>query len=82
MKATARVITGSVRARAIGIGQGVGIAACGLPAGIDATANPTERKNLYKPIRVSPEAPQMLVWLTPGNTVDYTIITNLDWQII
>lgn len=82
MKATARVITGSVKARAIGIGQGVGIAACGLPAGIDATANPTERKNPYKPIRVSPEAPQMLVWLTPGNTVDYTIITNLDWQII
>jgi hypothetical protein len=82
MKATARVITGSVKARAIGIGQGVGIAACGLPTGIDAAANPTERKNLYKPIRVSPEAPQMLVWLTPGNTVDYTIITNLDWQII
>lgn len=82
MKATARVITGRVKARAIGIGQGVGIAACGLLTGIDATANPTERKNLYKPIRVSPEAPQVLVWLTPGNTVDYTIITNLDWQII
>ena len=82
MKATARVITGSVKARAIGIGQGVGVAACGLPTGIDATANPTEHKNPYKPIRVSPEAPQMLVWLTPGNTVDYTIITNLDWQII
>ena len=82
MKAIARVITGSVKARAIGIGQGVGVAVCGLPTGIDATANPTERKNLYKPIRVSPEAPQMLVWLTPGNTVDYAIITNLDWQII
>ena len=82
MKATARVITDSVKARAIGISQNVGIAACGLPTGIDATANPTERKNLYKPIRVSPEAPQMLVWLTPGNTVDYTIITNLDWKII
>ena len=82
MKATARVITGSVKARAIGVGQGVGVAACGMPTGIDATANPTERKNLYKSIRVSPETPQMLVWLTPGNTVDYTIITNLDWQII
>ena len=82
MKATARVITGSVKARAIGIGQGVSIAACGLPAGIEVTATVDERKNLYKPIRVSPETPQMLVWLTPGNTVDYTIITNLDWQII
>lgn len=82
MKATARVTTGSVRARAIGISQGVGVAACGLPTGINAMANIDERKNLYKPIRVSPGAPQMLVWLTPGNTVDYTIITNLDWQII
>lgn len=82
MEATARVITGSVKARAIGISQGVGIAACGLPTGISAKATIDERKNLYKPIRVSPEAPQMLVWLTPGNTVDYTIITNLDWQII
>jgi len=82
MEATARVITGSVKARTIDICQDVGVAACGLPTGIDATANPTDRKNLYKPIRVSPEAPQMLVWLTPGNTVDYTIITNLDWQII
>lgn len=82
MKATARVITGSVRARAIGIGQGVGIVACGLPMGIDATANPTERKNLYKPIRVTPESPQMLVWLTPGNEIEYRIITNLDWNII
>ena len=75
-------ITGSVRARAIGTSQGVGVAACGLPTGIKVTATVDERKNLYKPIRVSPEAPQMLVWLTPGNTVEYTIITNLDWQII
>lgn len=82
MKATAKVITGSVKARAIGISQGVGVAACGLPTGIDAAAIPTDRKNLYKPIRVSPEAPQMLVWLTPGNEVEYRIITNLDWQII
>ena len=63
MKATARVIIGSVKARAIGISQGVGVAACGLQTGVDATA-------------------QMWVWLTPGNTVDYTIITNLDWKII
>ena len=82
MKATARVITGSVRAHAYDIGQGVGVAARGLPTGIEVTAAADERKNLYKPIRVSPEAPQMLVWLTPGNTVDYTIITNLDWKII
>ncbi len=82
MKATARVITGSVRARAIGIGQGVGVAARGLPTGIEVTATVDERGNLYKPIRVTPEAPQMLVWLTPGNEIEYRIITNLDWNII
>lgn len=82
MKAVARVITGSVRAHAYGIGQGVGVAAHGLPTGIEMTATVDEHKNLYKPIRVTPESPQMLVWITPGNTVDYTIITNLDWQII
>ena len=82
MKATAKAITGSVRAHAYGIDQGVGVAACGLPTGIEVTATVDERKNLYKPIRVTPEAPQMLVWLTPGNEIEYRIITNLDWQII
>ena len=82
MKATAKVIGSSVRARAFGIRQGVGVAAFGLPTGIEVTATVDERKNLYKPIRVTPEAPQVLVWLTPGNQIDYTIITNLDWQII
>ncbi len=82
MKATARAITGSVRAHACGIGQGVGVAARGLPTGIEVTATVDERKNLYKPIRVTPEAPQMLVWLTPGNEIEYRIITNLDWNII
>lgn len=82
MKATARAITGSVRAHAYDIGQGVGVAARGLPTGIEVTATVDERKNLYKPIRVTPEAPQMLVWLTPGNEIEYRIITNLDWNII
>lgn len=82
MKATARVITGSVRAHAYGIGQGAGVEASGLPTGIEVTATVDERKNLYKPIRVTPESPQMLVWLTPGNEIEYRIITNLDWNII
>jgi len=82
MKATARAITVSVRAHAYGIGQGVGVAARGLPTDIEVTATVDERKNLYKPIRVTPEAPQMLVWLTPGNEIEYRIITNLDWNII
>lgn len=82
MNATARVITGSVRAHAYSIGQDVGVVTRGLPTGIEVTATVDERKNLYKPIRVTPEAPQMLVWLTPGNEIEYRIITNLDWQII
>jgi hypothetical protein len=39
------------------------------------------RRNLYKPIRVKPEQAQTLQWLTPGNVVQYKIITTLDWWI-
>lgn len=82
MKATAKVIGSSVRACAFGTGQDVGVSACGLPAGIEVTVSADDRRNLYKPIRVTPEAPQMLVWLTPGNEIEYRIITNLDWNLI
>ena len=42
----------------------------------------TDRRNLYKPIRVTPEEAQTLQWITPGNTIEYQIVTNLEWQII
>lgn len=78
MEARATVITGSVSARAIGFGHDVRVAAKGLPTGIKATATIDERKDLFQSIRVKPTEPQ---WLTPYG-IDYTIITQLDWQII
>ncbi len=53
-----------------------------LPTGLAMQAAETERRNLYKPIRVKPEEVQTVQWLTPGNLIEYQIITNLDWQII
>lgn len=53
-----------------------------LPTGLVMQAAETERRNLYKPIRVKPEEAQTVQWLTPGNLIEYRIITNFDWQII
>lgn len=53
-----------------------------VPTGIAVRAYETDRKNLYKPIRVKPEEAQVVQWLTPGNVLEYQIITNFDWIII
>ena len=55
MKATAKIIGAYVRARAMAGGAGVATQAYGIPLNIGVTAEPTDRKNLYKPIRVKPE---------------------------
>ena len=70
-QATARMITQRVRT-----------AATMLPTGIAMQAGMTDLRNIYKSIRVAPETPQTVQWLTPGNAIEYTIVTNLDWQII
>lgn len=82
MKTAARVITGSVRAKAGATDGGERMMASGQPLGVGVTAGLTEGRGYYKPIRVSPEEPQMLMWLNPQYGIDYRIITNLDWQII
>lgn len=78
MKATARVITESVKGIAMAQQYAGRVIAYGLPTGITATATIDERKNLFKAIRVTPETPQ---WMTPYG-IDYKIFTQLDWQII
>lgn len=50
-------------------------------AGISVHAEIDTRRNLYMPVRVTPDSPQTLQWLTPGNTVRYNIVTTLDWRI-
>ena len=82
MKATARIITGSVRAKASGIGNGA-VRAFALPTGIAVVSHPTEDIGLRHFLYVEPEQPQELVWLVPQVGIDYTITasTNLKWQI-
>ena len=82
MKATARVIRGSVRAVATATGN-IGAMAYAIPTRIQSMAEPTEETGLLRFLNVTPEAPQQLVWLVPQYGVDYTITTSTDlkWQI-
>ena len=72
MKGTATII-GLVSGRS---------AAGGLPMA-DRSASRTRETGLYHYLRVTPEQPQELVWLTPQVGIDYQIetSTNLEWQI-
>ena len=81
MKATARLITGSLRATA-GIVGGIAAQAWAQPSGVSASGRMTEEPNLKTYLRVSPVEPQQLVWLVPQVGVDYTIESNTDWNII
>ena len=82
MKATARLMTGSVRARAHVIGD-IAATAYGLPS-IQSQASLTEQSGLRHFLTVTPTEPQQLVWLNPQTGIDYNIRTSsgLDWNII
>ena len=77
----ARLITGSVHGRGRLLTHPVRPRSWGILSGIRVTASEDVRRNLYKPVRVTPDSPQTLQWLTPGNVLTYQIITNLDWHI-
>ena len=80
MKATARLMTGSLRATA-GIVGGIAAQAWAQPSGVSASGRMTEETNLMTYLRVSPVEPQQLVWLVPQVGIDYTIESNTDWNI-
>lgn len=79
MKATARLMTGSMRARAHVVG-GIAAIAYSLP-GIQSQASLTEQSGLRHFLTVTPTEPQQLVWLNPQTGIDYTIESNTDWNI-
>ena len=81
MKATARLITGSLRATA-GIVGGIAAQAWAQPSGVSVSGRMTEESNLKAYLRVSPVEPQQLVWIVPQVGVDYTIESNKNWNII
>ncbi len=81
MKATARLITDSLRATA-GIVGGIAAQAWAQPSGVSASGRMTEEPNLKAYLRVSPVEPQQLIWLVPQVGIDYTIESNKNWNII
>lgn len=82
MIARASVMQGAVSGRASVIGTASG-AGCGIRSGIRAEAEVIDDVILAKYLRVTPEAEQWLVWLTPQVGVDYTVEANrgLTWQV-
>ena len=80
MRATARVIGSSVRAKGRGIVQGHSMA-WALPIGMTVRASATDTSGIQKYLRVTPETPQQLIWLVPQNGIDYYIESNTDWNI-
>lgn len=80
MKATARLLTGSLRATA-GIVGGIAAQAWAQPSGVSASGRMTEERNLAY-LNVSPVEPQQLVWIVPQVGIDYTIESNTHWNII
>lgn len=80
MKATARLITGNLRATAQIVG-GIAAQAFAQPSGVTANARTTDEVGLMKYLRVTPVEPQNLVWLVPQVGIDYTIESNTNWNI-
>lgn len=82
MKATANLMTGSVRARAHVVGD-IAATAYGLPS-IQSQASLTEQSGLHHFLTVTPTETQQLVWLNPQTGIDYNIETStgLHWKII
>jgi len=80
MKATARLITGNLRATAQIVG-GIAAQAFAQPSGVTASARTTDEVGLMKYLRVTPVEPQNLVWLVPQVGIDYTIESNTNWNI-
>lgn len=80
MKATARLITGNLRATAQIVG-GIAAQAFAQPSGVTASARTTDEVGLMKYLRVTPVDPQNLVWLVPQVGIDYTIESNTNWNI-
>lgn len=83
MKATARAITGSIRASASTVGRLVAHG-YGLQTGVMAKAEATDETGVRAYLRVEPEEPKQLVWLVPQYGIDYHVIASKStkWNIV
>lgn len=84
MKATARAITGGIRAAASPVGRLVAHG-YGLHTGVMAKAEATDETGVRAYyLRVEPEEPKQLVWLVPQYGIDYHVIASKStkWNIV
>lgn len=70
MKAKARVVRSYVRA-----------AAKAMPIGIFAQASATDIIATKRYLEVTPTGPQTVMWVVPGNEIEYIISSNTDWRV-
>lgn len=69
MQGQARLIDRiSVRATAIGL--------------VGLTARQTPRTGIRRFVNVTPVEPQTVMWVVPGDVIQYTIESNTQWKII
>lgn len=47
-----------------------------------ATARQTTATGIRRYLRVTPEEPQSVVWVVPGDVVQYSIESNTRWNIV
>lgn len=69
-KIKAIVITSSVRS-----------ASMALPSDIGVCATATEQVATKRYLEVTPTGPQYVMWLVPGNEIEYQIRSNTDWSV-
>lgn len=80
MKASARIMTGSIATGRASLTGAVGGAGW-LVGRMKGEAHTTDDVSIIKYLRVKPEQPQGLVWLVPQYGIDYTIESNTNWNI-
>jgi hypothetical protein len=78
MRGKAKILKG-IRAQTRCLSHPTGAAqALGI---ISGSGHVTTEAGILKYLRVMPEQPQELVWLTPQVGIDYTIESNTNWNI-
>jgi len=73
-----------VGAVATGIVSSVVVKGTGLRSLLFGTAFETSDRNIVnvrKYLVVTPETPQSLMWVVPGNEISYLVESNTDWNV-
>ena len=80
MKAKARVIRSSIKAAAHAT-RSLFAFAKSMPASVYAQASATDIIATKRYLEVTPTEPQTVMWVVPGNEIEYIISSNTDWWV-